>query len=142
MKNTGLYDDMVDLPHHVSKKHRQMPLADRAAQFAPFAALSGYGSDITEAGRTTERKAELDEYAIAAIDGKLRIIQDMIADMPEVTVIYFVPDASKTVGMYVDAIGRVAEINEYEHILVMNDGKKIPINDISKIESDIFGMLM
>lgn len=142
MKNTGLYDDMVDLPHHVSKKHRQMPLADRAAQFAPFAALSRYGSDITEAGRTTERKAELDEYAIAAIDGKLRIIQDMIADMPEVTVIYFVPDASKTGGMYVDAIGRVAEINEYEHILVMNDGKKIPINDISKIESDIFGMLM
>lgn len=142
MKNTGLYDDMIDLPHHVSKKHRQMPLADRAAQFAPFAALSGYGSDITEARRITDRKAELDEYAIAAIDGKLRIIQDMIADMPEVTVTYFIPDASKTGGMYVDVIGRVAEINEYEHILVMNDGKKIPIGDISKIESDIFGMLI
>ena len=142
MKNTGLYDDMIDLPHHVPKKHRQMPLADRAAQFAPFAALSGYGSDITEAGRITDRKAELDEYAIAAIDGKLRIIQDMIADMPEVTVTYFIPDASKTGGMYVDVIGRVAEINEYEHILVMNDGKKIPIGDISKIESDIFGMLI
>lgn len=142
MKNTGLYDDMIDLPHHVSKKHRQMPLADRAAQFAPFAALSGYGSDITEAGRITDRKAELDEYAIAAIDGKLRIIQDMIADMPGVTVTYFIPDASKTGGMYVDVIGRVAEINEYEHILVMNDGKKIPIGDISKIESDIFGMLI
>ena len=142
MKNTGLYDDMIDLPHHVSKKHRQMPLADRAAQFAPFAALSGYGSDITEARRITDRKAELDEYAIAAIDGKLRIIQDMIADMPEVTVTYFIPDASKKGGMYVDVIGRVAEINEYEHILVMNDGKKIPIGDISKIESDIFGMLI
>lgn len=142
MKNTGLYDDMIDLPHHVSKKHRQMPFADRAAQFAPFAALSGYGSDITEAGRITDRKAELDEYAIAAIDGKLRIIQDMIADMPEVTVTYFIPDASKTGGMYVDVIGRVVEINEYEHILVMNDGKKIPIGDISKIESDIFGMLI
>ena len=66
----------------------------------------------------------------------------MIADMPEVTVTYFIPDASKTGGMYVDVIGRVAEINEYEHILVMNDGKKIPIGDISKIESDIFGMLI
>ncbi len=136
---TGKYDDIIDLPHYVSKNRKHMSLHDRAAQFAPFAALSGYGSDITEASRLTGTRTVLDEYELALLDSKLRILQGAADDDPEVTVTYFVPDERKSGGEYRDLVGTISKIDEYERIIVMSDGTKIRMDDIFAIESEIFG---
>lgn len=128
------YDDIINLPRHVSKTRPQMPIIDRAAQFAPFAALTGHGAAIKETARLTEKRIELDQYMKEALNDKLQIIADQLKDHPKVTITYFKPDETKDGGAYVTASGRVKKIDTYEGLLVMTDGREIPIEEIIKIE--------
>ncbi|MEG2421569.1 MAG: hypothetical protein RSB55_08455, partial [Oscillospiraceae bacterium] len=92
------YDDMLHLPHHVSEKHPSMPMLDRAAQFSPFAALTGYDAAVKETARLTDRRVELDEGEKEAIDQRLTLVQERLPDPTEVTITYFVPDKKKAGG--------------------------------------------
>ena len=104
------YDDIIHLPHHVSKTRPQMPALDRAAQFAPFAALTGHGAAIAEAGRLTEQKRELAEHEQAALNEALGRIQEQSGKHPIVTILYFMPDERKAGGAYLSATGEVKRI--------------------------------
>lgn len=128
------YDDILHLPHHVSTVHPPMPVLDRAAQFAPFAALTGHGEAIRETARLTEEKIELDENCLTELDGKLQMIKERLASGPVIMVTYFKPDGKKQGGAYVTIKGRVKKINEYAHTLIMEDGEEIPLDDIAGID--------
>ena len=135
--NTGdmhRYDDIIMLPHHVSKTHPPMPAADRAAQFAPFAALTGHYDAVKEAARLTEERVELDESCKAVLDGKLQDIRRRLGEEPAVTVTYFVPDERQSGGSYETAAGCVRKIDEYERVLVLTDGTRIPVSELLEIE--------
>lgn len=132
------YEDIINLPHHVSKTRPQMSMLDRAAQFSPFAALTGYDAAIKETGRLTDEKIELDEGAKAALDMKQAYLIEMIDEQPEISVTYFVPDAKKSGGAYVTVTGNLKRFDEYERLLILTNGKKIPMGDIADIESDLF----
>ena len=133
-----MYEDIINLPHHVSKTRPQMSMLDRAAQFSPFAALTGYDAAIKETGRLTDEKIELDEDTKAALDMKQAYLIEMIDEQPEITIIYFLPDARKVGGAYVTVTGNLKRFDEYERLLILTDGKKIPMDDIADIESDLF----
>lgn len=111
MNQMGEYDDIIRLPHHVSKKHPPMTLEKRAAQFQPFAALTGYYDAVEEEGRLTERQIEPDQDMLAALDGKLAVLQEMIHEQPAVTVKYFEPDEKKDGGAYLCVTGRLKKID-------------------------------
>lgn len=127
------YDDIIDLPHHVSTVHPQMPRADRAAQFSPFAALQGYEEAIVETGRTVDRKAELSEDAKEALDERLPL-REQIARHPEITVSYFQPDEKKDGGMYVTITGKAMAIDTDNRRIVLEDGAEIPVDEIREME--------
>lgn len=131
---TKFYDDIIDMPHHVSDRHPHMSVHDRAAQFAPFAALTGHGAAIAETARLTEEKHELDESQKAVLDQKLMNIM-YNADEKNVNVDYFVADERKSGGRYERFTGRICRIDEYERVLVMEDGTVIPIDNIQDIIS-------
>ena len=133
-----MYEDIINLPHHVSKTRPQMSMLDRAAQFSPFAALTGYDAAIKETGRLTDEKIELDEDRKAALDMKQAYLIEMIDEQPEITIIYFLPDARKAGGAYVTVTGNLKRFDEYERLLILTNGKKIPMDDIADIESDLF----
>ena len=124
------YDDIINLPHHVSKKHPQMSLEARAAQFAPFAALTGYEDEVEEAGRLTDKRLDLDEEAKKDLDSKMQIIRKKISAKPVITFTYFVPDLQKDGGKYVTVTGAVRRIDEYKQVVVLEDKNEIPINEI------------
>ena len=127
------YEDILYLPHHVSKTHPHMLIADRAAQFSAFAALTGYEEVIREAGRLTEKKIELDEDAKALLDEKLRMLQERIEECPQAVITYFCPDGKKAGGSYVPVRGRVRKIDIYERVLVMTDGTRIAVGEIVQL---------
>ena len=127
------YEDIIHLPHHRSKKHAPMPLIDRAAQFSPFAALTGHDAAIKETARLTDRKIELDEYEIEVLDEKLRTIREHLNTNPEISVTYFQPDERKSGGQYVTVVGNVRKVDEYEQCLLLNDGTRIVIEDILEL---------
>lgn len=127
------YEDIIRLPHHRSKKHAPMPLADRAAQFSPFAALTGHDAAVKETARLTDRRIELDEYEIEVLDERLRIIKEQLVTNPEIMVTYFQPDERKCGGKYVTITGTVKKIDEYEKYLLLNDGTRILIEDILEL---------
>ena len=104
MRTSNKYDEILSLPHHVSKTRPQMPMSDRAAQFAPFAALTGYDSAIKETGRLTDEKIELDEEALTALDIRYQLLMDVFDDAPEVTITFFQPDERKA-GKYASQVG-------------------------------------
>ena len=137
MKNP--YEDIIHLPHPTSKKHPRMSTHDRAAQFAPFAALTGYDSSIAEAARLTDRRIELDEHSQEELNEKLNLIQEHLLDQPEITVTYFQPDRKKTGGAYVTFTGCVRKVDAVEQVLVFHNAKKIPIENILDIAGEIFG---
>ena len=118
-----------------------MSMRDRAAQFSPFAALSGHGDAVEEAARLTDRKIELDEYDQAILDRKQRILQDSISAHPAVTVTYFRKDERKEGGQYVSVCGKLKKISEYERTLTLMFGKKVAFDDIYDIVSDMFNEL-
>lgn len=128
------YDDILDLPHPISKTHPQMPVADRAAQFAPFAALTGHGEAVRETARPTEKRIELDEDSKAVLDAKLQSIRKQLESEPIVTITYFVPDKKKQGGMYVTVTGSVKKLQGYERSMILTDGTKIPVDEIVEIE--------
>lgn len=132
------YDDIINLPHHISATRPHMPAIDRAAQFSPFAALTGYGDAIKETARLTGDRVELDEYMKDVLSNRLQIIVDHLYEHPEITITYFQPDEKKNGGTYVTVIDTVKKIDEYERILVMTDGTWIPIDEIVSIEGQIF----
>lgn len=134
----GPYDDIIHLPHHVSDKHPHMPIADRAAQFMPFRALTGYGAAIEEAARLTEDWIDQSEDVKIDLDRKLRIVAEHLADQPEITIVYFVPDAWKVGGAYTTVTGCIKKIDTFEQVVVMQAGTKIPIGHIFDIEGTIF----
>ena len=136
------YDDIIHLPHHVSKTRPQMSMMDRAAQFSPFAALTGYDAAIKETGRLTDEKIELGEETKAVLDRKQRYLNDMISVQPEITVTYFLPDERKSGGTYLSVTGKLKRIDEYERMMILTDGKKIPLDDIMDIESNLFCELL
>ena len=131
---THRYDDIIDLPHHTSPTRPRMPLRDRAAQFAPFAALVGHGAAIRETARLTDSRVELTEDEKAILDGRLRMILEMLDERPEVSICYFEPDAKKAGGAYVMVISSVKKFDEISKILILEDGATIPIESILKIE--------
>ena len=133
-----MYEDILNLPHHVSKTRPQMSMLDRAAQFSPFAALTGYDDAIKEPGRLTDEKIEMDEDRKAALDMKQAYLIEMIDEQPEISITYFLPDAKKSGGAYVTVTGNLKRFDEYERLLILTDGKKIPMDDIADIESDLF----
>ena len=132
------YEDIVDLPHHVSKKHPQPTMADRAARFAPFAAITGYEEMVLEEARVTDERIEMDESSKAALNEKLNMILEFLDEQPEVSITYFEPDKRKAGGAYVTVTGTVKRIDEYEHLVIMTDGKKINIDDIYNLQSELF----
>lgn len=136
---TETYNDIIDLPHHVSTKHPHMTAIDRAAQFSPFAALTGYDSAIKETARLTDERVELDESTKDALSDRLQIITDRIKEHPEVAITYFQPDAKKNGGTYITAVGSVKKIDEYERVAVVSDGTVIPIDEIISIDGQIYG---
>ena len=136
-KDTHRYDDIINLPHPTSANHPRMSLYDRAAQFSPFAALTGHDAAIKETARLTEQKIEQSEDMISLLNEKLQMVADNLGT--EVTITYFVPDERKSGGAYVSHTGTVRRIDDYEHTLVMTDKTVIPIEQISEIESELFG---
>ena len=128
------YDDIINLPHHISKKHPQMSIESRSAQFAPFAALTGYSDEIIETARLTDNKIELAEDEIFRINNKLNQIISKISEKPLVNFTYFVPDSKKTGGKYVTLQSRVVKIDDYKQVLILENEQAIPINSIIDID--------
>ena len=137
----GKYDKIMGLPHHVSKTRPQMPMSDRAAQFAPFAALTGYDAAIKETRRLTDERIELDVEALSALDMKYQLLMEALDEAPEVTITYFQPDERKAGGKYVSAVGAVKKIDDFERRITMQDGAKIPMDDVLSIEGELFSVL-
>ena len=134
MEITHKYDDIIHLPHHVSKTRTPMPLIDRAAQFSPFAALTGYEAAVAETARLTECKLELDESQKAHISEQLFFLQAHSAGQPEVALVYFVPDEKKSGGAYQAFTGRIRKIDSYRQCLTFSDGAEIPFDSLYSIE--------
>ena len=135
------YNEIMGLPHHVSKTRPQMPMSDRAAQFAPFAALTGYDAAIKETGRLTDERIELDVEALSALDMKYQLLMEALDEAPEVTITYFQPDERKVGGKYVSAVGAVKKIDDFERRITMRDGTRIPMDDVLSIDGELFSSL-
>ncbi|EXG85947.1 hypothetical protein K413DRAFT_2759 [Clostridium sp. ASBs410] len=135
---TKAYDDIIHLPRHVSTTHPHMAAIDRAAQFSPFAALTGYDAAIKETARLTDERVVLDESMKDALSNRLQIIADRIKEHPEIAITYFQPDEKKNGGTYVTAVSAAKKIDKYERAVVMADDIVIPIDDIISIDGQIF----
>ena len=133
----GNYEDIINLPHHVSSTRAQMSMMDRAAQFSPFAALTGYDAAIKETGRLTDEKIEMDEEALNILNMKFQILARSLDDEPEVTFTYFKPDERKAGGAYLTASGVVKKIDDFERMIVMRNGTKIPMDDVLDFDIEV-----
>ena len=134
---TDQYDDIIHLPHHISSPRPRMSGIDRAAQFSPFAALTGYDASIKESARLTDARIELDDSQKEEIGEKLRLVTGQ--PDAEIKITYFLPDTKKTGGKYVLAAGTVKKVDEYERMIIMGDGKQIPIDEVIDVDCDVFG---
>lgn len=132
------YEDIIHLPHHISKKRQQMSMADRAAQFSPFAALTGYEEAVAEAARWTDKKIELDESAQAELNQKQSFLINILSEEPEITVSYFKKDEKKAGGAYYNLTAKLQKIDVYNRQLLFVTGEKIPFDDILDIQSEYF----
>lgn len=135
------YDEIMSLPHHVSKTRPQMPMSDRAAQFSPFAALTGYDAAVKETGRLTDEKIELGEESLTALNARYQMLMDVLAEGPEVRITYFKPDERKAGGAYVTITGAIRKIDDFEQIIIMQDGTRIPMGDVLSLEGELFSVL-
>lgn len=127
------YDDIINLPHHVSPTRQRMSMHDRAAQFAPFAALVGYDDAVAETARLTESRPELDEQEQQEINECLANIADHIHEQPDVRIKYFVPDEHKSGGAIVEVSGKVKKTSATDATIVLTDGCKIRLSDITDL---------
>lgn len=135
--NTGKYDDIIKLPHHVSKKHPQMSLEARSAQFAPFSPLTGYEDAVHEMARLTSDRIEIEEDVKLILNNKLKKLQEQINNKPTVTFTYFIPDVKKDGGKYITVTGNVEKIDKYRKLIILENKTAIPISEIIEIEGDI-----
>lgn len=135
---TETYDDIIHLPHHVSKRHPQMSLYNRAAQFAPFAALTGYEEAIIETARLTAPKVDMMEDNQQLLDRKLALLSHSLIEQPTVSITYFQPDKKKSGGQYLTVTGVIKCIRDSERVILMADGKSVSIDTIINIDGDIF----
>lgn len=138
MKYDHGYDDIINLPNHKSKKHPPMSLYARSAQFAPFAALTGYEDAVKETARETNSRIEIDEELKIIIDGKLQLLQENINKREEISFTYFVLDLKKEGGEYITTIGIVKKIDFANQLIILADKKEIPINELIDISGKIF----
>ena len=134
------YEDIKNLPHYEPKYHPRMSSYQRAAQFAPFAALTGYEDAIYETARLTNERIELDEESKSILDNKIQIIKEQISTRPTISFTYFIPDLKKDGGKYVTVTGIVRKIDEYRQIIILEDKTEMPINEIISITGDIVGI--
>lgn len=132
------YDDIINLPNPTSKNHPRMSLHDRAAQFAPFAALTGHDAAIKETARLTDERLELSDEVIMKLNDQLNMIRDNIGTEQEISITYFVPDDKKSGGAYLTHSGIVKKIDEFERKLIMQDETVIPTEQISVIQGEMF----
>ncbi len=130
---SGRYDDILRRERPQIPGHPAMPRAARAAQFAPFAALTGYGAVVAEVNRQTEPRADLAEDAQAALQETLRRLAARADEHPRLAATYFVPDARKSGGAYVTAVGALRRIDESRRVLVLEGGARIPLDDLSDL---------
>lgn len=134
----GKYDTIINLPYNGVKKHTKMTLEERSAQFAPFAALTGYDGQIKEKARLTNERIEIDEDIKALLDTKIQIIKENISNDSKVEITYFVPDNRKAGGEYVTVTDIVRKIDDFNRCIVMENNIKIPIDEIVDINGDMF----
>lgn len=133
---THQYDDIILLPHHVSSTRPPMDITDRAAQFSPFAALTGYDAAIDEAARVTDQKIELDEDGKEALNEKIVALAGRLKEQPAVTITYFVADGKKEGGYYTAIKGNVRKIDKYAGSIILGDETRISLDDIIEIDSE------
>lgn len=126
----GKYDDIIDLPHPTSERHPRMPMANRAAQFSPFAALTGYEDAVRETARLTEARPELTEEEKAHLDAELQELEKTIGGHPNVTLTFFRPDKRKDGGAYVTVKGTVKKLDRHLGMVILDDGQKVSVEDI------------
>lgn len=134
METDHRYDDLLDLPHPTSTRHPRMSMTDRAAQFSPFAALTGYGDAILETARRTDERRELDDQEKASLDEALGWLRSHLAERPPVRITYFRPDHRKAGGVYLQREGRVRNIDDGAATLVFEGGDSVPLLDIAALE--------
>ena len=132
------YDDIIDLPHPTSERHPRMPMDSRAAQFSPFAALTGYEDVIDETARLTDKHIPLEDEQRLEIDERLDMLKDLISERPQISVRYFVPDERKEGGRYVTFTGNVRKIDDLDRLITFTDGTKIHVDDIYSVTGEIF----
>lgn len=135
---SGRYDDIIHLEHHISQNRKRMPILDRAAQFSPFAALTGYDAVIRETGRQTDWQVDLDKDGLELLNERIALLAARQEDEPEVTVVYFVPDERKCGGAYESLTDRVKRVDVHEKAMIMSCGKVVYFSSIREIRGDIF----
>ena len=133
---SGKYDDIINLSHPTSKKHPRMPIRDRAAQFAPFAALVGYDDAVEETARVTDEMTEQSDEMKAILNERLSSLKERLCEQPSVSVTYFIPDEKKSGGRYVIARGKITKINDFSATVTMSDGREIAFDKIYSIEEE------
>lgn len=137
---TSNYEDIINLPHHTSRNHPQMTMLQRAAQFAPFAALTGHDAAIEETARLTDDEVDLSENGRELLDRKLSYLMSC-GDNPTITITFFVPDEKKQGGAYASLTGQIKKIDGYERFLIMTDGSKISFEHVADIDGNVFDEL-
>ena len=137
----GEYDDLIYLPHPVSRKHPPMSAMDRAAQFSPFSALTGYEAVLREAGRLTDSRAELSEYSRDILDQKQKILLGAAPAHPEITVTYFIPDRRKQGGAYGTLKGNLKKIDLARRVIILLDRTEVSLDDVVDIQCELFAGL-
>ncbi len=138
-KNTSRYDDLLFLPHPTSRKHPRMSMQERAAQFAPFAALTGYDDAVKETARLTQEKIELSDGDKELLNRRLCMVRDCIAMQPELTVTYFVPDSRKSGGAYRTVCSTAKKVDPNEKKLILEGEIAVPFEEIIELQGVIFG---
>lgn len=133
-RNIEDYTDIIHMPHHISVKHPPMSVYDRAAQFAPFAALTGHAAAVGETARLVDSKAQLGEDATADIGQTLNWLQQHISEKPVAEITFFVPDKFKDGGSYKTATGTVIKIDSIAREIMLDNGRRINLDDIYSVE--------
>ena len=132
------YDNIIELQHHLSKTHPHMSMHDRAAQFSPFSALTGYEESIAESERITDKKINLDENIKSLLDYKINILLSHLSEHPEVSITYFIPDNKKSGGRYSKVSGKIIKFDRLSYTLSLDNKNIIAIKDIIDMESPLF----
>ena len=134
LEKSDKYNDIINLPHHVSEKHARMTIEERSAQFAPFSALTGYDDVIKETARETNSRIEINEEQKAILNKKLLLIKERIHNKPKITVTYFIPDVKKDGGKYIEVTENAVKIDEYDRKIILENGEEVPIEEIIEIK--------